>query len=168
MNEIVELQESVIDALRLLIQYDSELIKNQPREECINHKLVQYLEAVLIKKKILTKHDVDLEYNKYKENEKKMSNGRYIRPDILVHERRSGNRNNLIAIEAKKGYSSCGDKKKIKNLVENREKFSYAIGVTIAYLPGKDYVKINFLLGTNNWQFYRLNKKNFSIKKVNR
>ena len=163
-----KLQKSVIGALKLLIQYDTELIKNQPREECINHKLAQYLELILIKEKTLKKHDVDIEYNKYKEDEKKSSNGHNIRPDILVHERKSGNKNNLIVIEAKKNYAVSGDKKKIKDLVENKEKFSYSLGATIAYLPRKNYIKISFLVGNNNWEFYWLNKRNLSIKKTNK
>ena len=115
---MTKLQEAVIGALKLLIQYDIDLIKNQPREECINHKLAQYLEIILIKEKIIKEHDVDIEYDKYKEGEKKISNGRHIRPDIIVHERKSGNRNNLIIIEAKKNYATPGDKKKITDLVQ--------------------------------------------------
>jgi hypothetical protein len=65
-----ELQECVIQALRTLVQSDSDLIKTQPKEECINHKLAQYLEWVLNEKRLLDKHNVDIEYNKYKEEEK--------------------------------------------------------------------------------------------------
>ena len=68
-----KLQESIIEALKLLIQYDIALIETQLKEECINHKLAQYLELVLLKKGLLNKHDVDIEYNKYKENDKKSS-----------------------------------------------------------------------------------------------
>ena len=107
-----ELQGCVVQALKMLLQYDSDLINTQPKEECINHKLAQYLESVLHEKTLLEGRDVDIEYNKYKEDEKKSSDGRNIRPDIIVHERKSGNRNNLIVIEAKKNYDTTGDRGK--------------------------------------------------------
>ena len=163
-----KLQESIIEALKLLIKYDIDLIENQPREECINHKLAQYLELILIKEKLLEKHDVDIEYDKYKEDKKKSSDGRNIRPDILVHERKSGNKNNLIVVEAKKNYVSQNDKRKIKDLVQNKKVFSYLLGVAIAYLPNKNYIKISFFLANNSWEFCWLYKEDLKIKKTSR
>jgi len=160
-----KLQESIIEALKLLIQYDIDLIKSQPKEECINHKLAQYLELILIKKRLLNKHDVDIEYNKYKENEKKLSDGRNIRPDIIVHERKSGNKNNLIVIEAKINYDSKGDRNKVTDLVKS-ERFSYSVGAVISYFPNREYVKIKFVAPDNTWKRYLLNKKDFTIREI--
>ena len=162
-----ELQKSIIEALKLLIQYDTDLIKTQPKEECINHKLAQYLELILIKKRLLNKQDVDIEYNKYKENEKKSSSGRNIRPDIIVHERRSGNRNNLIVIEAKKNYDAKGDREKVTDLVKSGG-FRYTVGAVISYFPMKEYVKIKFFTPGGTWKKYLLNKKDFTIKETKR
>ena len=105
-----EYQGCVLQALMLVIKSDADLIETQPREECVNHKLAQYLENVLYERNLLGNCSVDIEYNKYKEDEKKTSNGRNIRPDIIAHERRSGNKNNLIVIEAKKGYDVKQDR----------------------------------------------------------
>lgn len=160
-----ELQESIIEALKLLIQYDIDLIKTQPKEECINHKLAQYLELILIKKRLLNKHQMDIEYNKYKENEKKSSEGRNIRPDIIVHERKSGNKNNLIVIEAKINYDSKGDRHKVVDLVKS-QRFSYSVGAVISYFPSREYVKIKFLTPENTWKRYLLNKKDFTIREI--
>jgi len=160
-----ELQGSIIEALKLLIQYDSDLIRTQPKEECINHKLAQYLELILFKKRLLNKHDVDIEYNKYKENEKKSSDGRNIRPDIIVHERKSGNRNNLIVIEAKINYDAKGDRDKVEDLVKS-ENFSYAVGAVISYFPTREYVKIKFFGPGYTWKRYLLNKKDFTIRET--
>ena len=168
MNKINELQKSVFEALVLLIKNDIEIIENETKEECINHKLAQYLEHTLSIYKILTIHDVDIEYNKYKEGEKKSTDGRNIRPDIIVHKRKSGNKNNLIVIEAKKYYESKKDRGKIMDLVQNKKKYSYSLGATISYLPNKDYIKIKFLMPDNCWKFYKLYKKDFNIRETNK
>lgn len=164
-----ELQQYIVNALELLIKLDIELIKNQPREECINHRFAQHLESILRKKGLLTKLkiNVDVEYDKYKEDEKKSSDGRNIRPDIIAHKRKGGDENNLIIIEAKKKYINKEDKRKIVDLVNN-DKFNYSLGVGVAYLPDKDYIKIKFLLSNNTWEIYQLNKNDFSTKKTKR
>jgi hypothetical protein len=160
-----ELQESIIEALKLLIQYDTDLIKTQPKEECINHKLANYLELILIKKKLLNKQDVDIEYDKYKENEEKLSRGRNIRPDIIVHERRSGNRNNLIVIEAKKHYDAKKDRDKVTDLVNSRG-FSYRLGAVISYFPSRENIKVKFFTQHGTWKRYLLNKNDFTIRET--
>jgi hypothetical protein len=162
-----ELEECVAQALKMLLQYDGDLIETQPKEECINHKLAQYLECVLHEKTLLDGRDVDIEYNKYKEDEKKSSGGRNIRPDIIVHERKSGNRNNLIVIEAKKNYDAKGDRDKVTELV-NSENFLYTVGAVISYFPKKEYVKIKFFTPGGTWKKYLLNKRDFTIKETKR
>jgi len=119
-----ELQKSIIEALKLLIQYDTDLIKTQPKEECI-------------------------------------------RPDIIVHERRSGNRNNLIVIEAKKNYDAKGDREKVTDLVKSGG-FRYTVGAVISYFPMKEFVKIKFFTPDGTWKKYLLNKKDFTIKETKR
>lgn len=162
-------QKSVIKAVKLLIENDIELIRNQPREECMNHKFAQYLEEVLKSRGVLTKLqlNVDVEYDKYKEDEKKSSCGRNIRPDIIVHKRKSGNKNNLMVIEAKKNYIDKKDKCKIMDLVKNKD-FEYSLGAGVAYLPNRNYMKIKFFLSGGTWENYQLNKEDFTIKKTKR
>jgi hypothetical protein len=130
-------EECVLEALKWLVQTDGDLIETQPKEECINHKLAQYLEAILQQERLLGGCCVDIEYNKYKEDEKKTSDGRNIRPDIIAHERRSGNRNNLIVIEAKKGYDVEKDRHNVTDLVNNI-KYQYSVGAVISYLSTKN------------------------------
>lgn len=150
-----KLENSILKALQKLIESDIDIIKNKTREECINHKLAQYLEEELRNTNIPF-GNVDIEYNKYKENEKG-TNGRLIRPDIIAHERKSGNKNNLIVIEAKKDYSLKNDRKKVMDLVDSAE-YEYSLGVLISYFPTKDYIKVKFYKGTNNWTERKLNK----------
>ncbi len=162
-----ELQECIVAALKSLIEFDIELIKNQPKEECINHRFAQHLEEILRGRGLLTELEinVDVEYDKYKEDEKKSPDGKNIRPDIIAHKRRSGDKNNLIVIEAKKKYIDKKDKRKIINLVNNK-KFNYSLGAGVAYLPDRNYMKIKFLLSNNTWEIYQLNKDDFSIERT--
>ena len=164
-----KLQKHILSALKLLIEFDIELIKNQPKEECINHRFAQHLETILKNNRLLEKYkiNVDVEYNLYEESKKKSSAGKNIRPDIIAHKRKSGKRNNLLIIEAKKGYINKEDKDKIVYLV-NSDKFKYSLGFGVAYLPNKDYMKIKFLLSNNIWEIYRLDKIKFKIKKTRR
>lgn len=162
-----KLQESIVQALVILIKSDNELIKTQLKEECINHKLAQYLEQVLLKKDLLKNLDVDMEYNKYKNDKNKSPNGYNIRPDIIVHERQSGNKNNLIVIEAKKGYDTKADRRKVEDLV-NSEGYRYTVGALISYFPMRAHIKIKFLTSGRNWEKYVLDKIDFTIRSVNK
>jgi len=162
-----EYEECIFEALRWLIQFDRELIETQPKEECINHRLAQYLENVLSQRNLLNDCRVDIEYNKYKEDEKKTSDGRNIRPDIIAHERRSGNRNNLIVIEAKKGYDVKTDRDKVTDLVNSKD-YQYSVGAVISYLPQKEYLKIKLLKRQGVWKKYRMNKNDFEIQETKR
>ena len=156
-----ELHNAIFEALVTLIKHDSDLIATQPKEECINHKLAQYLEVELMKRDLLGACSVDVEYNKYKEDEKKTSNGRNIRPDIIAHQRRSGSNNNLIVIEAKKDYESAADRDKVIELVDSRA-YQYSLGAVITYFPKREYLKVKFY-ERNEWRRYLMNKNSFEV-----
>lgn len=165
-NKMNELQESIIQALKMLIEADIDLIETQPKEESINHKLAQYLEAVLKKKNLLGRCSVDIEYNKYREGEKKGSNGHYIRPDIISHKRRSGNEDNLMVIEAKKNYDDRDDRKKVRDLVDSQD-YRYSVGAVISYFPKREHVKIKFYVG-GQWKKYLMSKTDFTLTETRR
>ena len=159
--------QALTQALEWLVQYDGDLIDAQPKEECINHKLAQYLEQALREKDLLDGCCVDMEYDKYKEDKKKTSNGRHIRPDIIAHQRESGNRNNLIVIEAKKGYAISEDKNKVTHLVSNSD-YQYAVGALISYLPKRPYLKIKFRTRGGRWRTYRFEKNDTTVAETSR
>ncbi len=152
-----KMKNCILKALQKLIEEDIDIIENATKEECINHKLAQYLEMKLNEENI-PYGKVDIEYNKYKEDQKKMTRGRAIRPDVIVHERRSGAKNNLIVIEAKKGYPSKNDRQKVTDLVDST-KYRYSLGALISYLPNKNYIKIKFYNGNDSWDEQKLMKK---------
>lgn len=160
-----DLKKIVINSLKNLCEKDLILIEKSLKEECINHRLALYIENNKTDHPELTNIDVDLEYNKYEHDHKKMMNQTPIRPDILVHKRESGNSSNHIAIETKKSYSSQHDKKKIKHLV-NSGVFDYTLGCVISFQPEKEYLIIQFLeSGSEEWEKHRFYKKPFREKK---
>ncbi len=156
------MRDIVIDAVRLLINYDSDLIENATKEEAINHQLANHLERLLIDRGVSFGH-VDIEYDKYLEDEKKISNGKSIRPDIIVHQRRSGKNNNLIVIEAKKNYSNDWDERKIIDLVDSPH-YAYSFGALISYLPTRNYIKLKFYSGSDNWEIGWMDKTNLTYQ----
>lgn len=161
-----ELQVAIIEALKKLIKSDQILIETQPKEECINHKLAQYLEEVLKKRKLLGVCTVDVEYDKYQKDEKKILDGRNIRPDAIVHERKSGSSNNLIVIEAKKEYGREEDIVKVEDLVDNPA-YKYKVGAVISYLPRQKYLKIKFY-ESKKWLIFKFDKTTFELKETTR
>jgi hypothetical protein len=160
-----EYQECIVQAIKQLVQSDGVLIETQPKEECINHRLALYLEQVLRKKNLLDGCCVDIEYDKYQADKKKMANGQHIRPDIIVHERKSANKNNLIVIEAKKGNSSEHDKSKVTYLVDNSN-YRYSVGALVSYFPEEDYLEIAFLTQEDGWQQYSFDKRALRLQKT--
>lgn len=157
------LVSALFNSLIMLIKLDDDLINSQPKEECINHRLAYYLENELCHEGLLNDCSVDIEYNKHLCDQKKMSHGSNIRPDIIVHKRRSGNINNLIVIEAKKNYATKHDLSKIKELVLSNE-YKYSIGAAISYMPNKEYVIVKILEQSGNWLKYKLFKSDYQIK----
>ena len=104
--------ELIISSLFELIKNDKYLLEWKLKEECINHKLASYINSILpYYCHEDQRYDVDIEYDKnYADlKEARMPDGtrRYIRPDIIVHNRGT-NLENLIAIEVKKHY--CGQR----------------------------------------------------------
>ena len=161
-----KLKTVVIKSLEELCKIDVVLIDNAVKEECINHKLAQYIEKHT--KEILRElaHiSVDVEYNKYKD-ETKMIGQIPIRPDILVHKRQSGNSSNYLALEAKKDYSSKYDKDKIENLISCGD-YNYSLGCVISYQPNRDYLIVQFLQsgrgesGKGKWERDKYRKNPF-------
>jgi hypothetical protein len=83
-----------------------------------------------------------------------------------VHERRSGNNNNLIVIEAKKGYDDKDDREKVVDLVDSQA-YRYPVGAVISYFPQREYLKIKFY-EEGGWRRYLMNKNSFEITETKR
>jgi hypothetical protein len=125
--------------------YDSRKL----HEVCINHKLAIYLEKQILP--IISgadqKYFVDIEFNREGINKKKIivCNGEelVVRPDIIIHNRKSGEqKKNFLIVECKKNGAKLAeiddDRKKIRAFMEN-DKYKYSFGLQVVY--GKDEIK---------------------------
>lgn len=119
-------------ALTMLLENDKKLLESDVQERAIVHRVAVYLrERFLYAEKYGIY--IDNEYNREGEsNVKKPSNGdgKWIAPDIILHERGSakyGNRNNIFWSEIKKNSGSGGaDAKRIIEEIKSRK---YTFGI---------------------------------------
>lgn len=152
-------------ALERLLQEDGSLFEcpieetpcYDPRklhEICINHKLANHIEREILPLFGNEKIFVDIEFNREGINFKNIKiDGKteLVRPDIIVHNRRSGNeKRNILVVECKKkGISEEDvdwDKKKLKAMMED-DRYLYSYGFQILYdkeqIEGTLFFKFN-------------------------
>jgi len=101
-----EIKQLVEKSIKRLLAMDEVLIHIKVKEECINHRLACHFEKLLYEDVPNgLSYDVDVEFNKNYVDPKRIidekGNDISIRPDIIVHERKS-NCNNLVVFEIKK------------------------------------------------------------------
>jgi hypothetical protein len=110
-------------------------------EVCINHRLANHLEREVLP--YFAEGGpmfVDIEFNREGSNYKGITidgEEERVRPDIIIHNRRSGHEKvNLLIAECKKAGSSeeaiARDRKKIEALMVD-EKYSYSFGLQVVY-----------------------------------
>ena len=136
-----------------LLEKDLELIKNCNYEPTISGRIAMYFRACLITLEYQNIF-VDVEYDKFGLNDKKrfiQSNidSNKIRPDIIIHERTTQNKN-LMYCEIKKDVSEKSfDRNKVKEQVDDK---NYKFGLFINKIKIE---KINFQIYTNRaWHKY--------------
>ena len=123
------------------VEVDSDYDVRKLHEVCINHQLANHLQRQLIP--ILPCPDsffVDIEFNREGINYKgTMIDGQeeLVRPDIIVHNRKSGNtKDNVLVVECKKTGAYSGDveydRKKIVALMTD-ETYDYRFGLQVQY-----------------------------------
>jgi len=136
-EKIKKLLEEIKAQINRTKDEDSFLFSN-PRvyESCISHRLAIYL------KDVFPKHNIDVEYDKYGEDQRKEldcfkdfctdNSTDRIRPDIIVHHRGMTN-NNLLVVEIKDIKASATSKKcvneKLVRLTNRNGSFGYLLGV---------------------------------------
>jgi len=117
-------------------------------EVCINHRLAIYFEQKIIP--LLPKDEeyfVDIEFNREGldfKNVKIAGQKKRVRPDIIIHNRKSDNdeKKNFLVVECKKSDTDEAkidyDQKKIRALMDGK-KYQYSFGIQVIY--GKDQIK---------------------------
>ncbi len=122
-----EIQEIIKEVLKKLYEKDKILIENETHEQAISHVIACYLA------KKFENWDVDCEYNRDLENPKTYLNNsnetKYIRPDIIIHKRKT--EKNLLVIEIKKDAKDAAKEKDIKKLNCMFEKYGYKYALFI-------------------------------------
>lgn len=155
-----QIKQAVLKAFSKLTRADGSLFACEIEEEfgydsrklhevCINHKLAIYLENEILP--IISGADqiyfVDIEFNREGVNKKKIiaCNGEelVVRPDIIIHNRKSGvQKSNFLIVECKKNGANHteidDDRKKIRAFIED-DKYKYSFGLQVVY--GKDMIK---------------------------
>jgi hypothetical protein len=109
-------------------------------EVCINHKLAEYLAAEILPLMSEDHFFVDIEFNREGVNFKTIKIGQQVervRPDIIIHNRRSGKaKANLLVAECKKSGCYPGeiayDRKKIAALMTEK-RYNYHFGLQVVY-----------------------------------
>lgn len=141
--------EALIRAIRRLEREDGCLFEysvahNAPQarklhEVCINHRLALILEAELLA--ILATTDrlyVDIEFNRegpYSKSVNLSDGEKLVRPDIIVHNRKSGpDKRNVLVVECKKEgrRGVIQDRRKIHGLMTD-SRYEYQYGLQVVY-----------------------------------
>lgn len=129
-----EIKIQILEALSTLYEKDIDLIVHQMEWSCA-HRLAVYLETTLGKN-----WHVDCEYNKMGSRmlTKRNDDGKYKRPDIIIHKRGKTNReSNLLVIEIKMDDSNLRDIDKLKSFTSSpneQQIFQYQFGLSIRLL----------------------------------
>ncbi len=136
-----------------LLKKDSELIKNCNYEPTISGRIAMYFRNCLLDLEAENIF-VDVEYNKFGLNDKKRFSqldidSNNIRPDIIIHERTTQDKNVMYCEVKKDAAENSYDKVKVAEQVDDK---NYKFGLFINKIKLR---KINFQIYTNNsWHKY--------------
>jgi hypothetical protein len=142
----------VLDAFRQLVKEDGDLFEcpieehtsydaRKLHEVCVNHRLANHLEAAILPVlRINERLFVDIEFNREGVDFKNIKiNGKdqTVRPDIIIHNRRTGSQKlNFLVVEYKKQSAPAieieNDQKKISAFMEDK-RYEYAFGLQVIY-----------------------------------
>jgi hypothetical protein len=166
--EFENVKNWIVASLQILIQKDGDLLEPESipslykledqkdlnrelHETTINHRLAFHLEYLIEKYGICGYH-VDIEYNRYINNLKKVQSletGKLIeevRPDIIVHKRtRLGELEpHFLVVEAKKRKLKDKDCNHVKDIMHDKN-YRYKYGMLISYYDDPQAIQVNLL-----------------------
>jgi len=140
--EISLAKEKIIEAVKIFIEKDrKDLLKVNVYEPTLSHRIGVYLEN------LFPEHHIDCEYNKHLNGPKSVIDRRtgekkVIRPDIVIHQTRGMDTENLVIFEIKKAGKNS---KKVKTDIRKIENYvnadlNYKLGVFIGILKKNIYI----------------------------
>ena len=124
MTRLIENDSNIFHIDLNEVQYISEearILNRKLHETTINHRFAVYLEQNIMNN-IFAAYNVDIEYNRFFENEKILETieGQIVaRPDIIIHSRTNQDLtpNHILVVEAKKDAITDHDINKIKGFI---------------------------------------------------
>lgn len=145
------IRNAILKSLELLkardgMLFDCPIESNAPydsrklHEVCINHRLALYLEQEIVPLFGNNEFFVDIEFNKEGVDFKEIKidgHKKVVRPDIIIHNRKSGNdKKNILVVECKKKSTSQNDLKadvqKLKAFILDH-RYQYKYGLQVVY-----------------------------------
>lgn len=181
--EFENVKNWIVASLQILIQKDGDLLKPESiptryklegekilkrelHETAINHRLAFHLEYLIEKYGIYGYH-VDIEYNRYINNLKKVQsletgNRIVVRPDIIVHKRtRLGEPYpHFLVVEAKKRDLKDKDNNHVRDIMHD-ENYRYKYGMLVSYYDNPHTIQVNLLTLPND----RFSEHEFTVNK---
>lgn len=150
MNELDQLIEVISASLDQLYSKDEYLIfnKNHSRYSHVSERGIVFRFGIYfdeIIRKIYPLLNVDTEYNRNRNDLKRLLNGRNgSYPDLILHERGSNN-NNIIVLEFKSWWDAnqTHDKNKIELFCDSYGRYNYKHGALILLTKKREDVKID-------------------------
>ncbi len=127
---------------------ESDLLERKNYEVTISSKFAQYLFMEF------PKYDVDCEYDKHINKEKKVDElNRNVRPDIVIH-KRGTDKNNLVYIEIKTDHNTQSredDYNKIKAMTKQNGEYRYLLGAFIEFSKNKKDLIVKYFRDGEEW-----------------
>lgn len=141
MMKLDVIKRRIKHCIEKIYEDDSDLFDRNNYEVTISSKLAQYLFIDF------KEYDVDCEYNKHINQEKRVKElNQNIRPDIIIH-RRDIDEDNLVYIEIKTDHnreSRTRDYDKIKAMTKQKGEYGYSLGLFIDFNRDKEKLNIKF------------------------
>ena len=122
-------------ACKKIYKEDRYLIDNRVCERAIVFRLGIYIQRIISKDAELKFYDLDNEYNRNRQDSKRIpgfENGTY--PDLIIHKRGS-NKNNMVIIECKTEWNDDIDRdiQKLREFINITGEYKYKYGVSTIF-----------------------------------
>ena len=153
------IKEKINKVIKKLCKDDNYLLEHSASERSISHRFARYLEEQFAGEG----WDIDCEYNRLGEAEKKLywrefgEKPNLVLPDIIVHHR--GKTENLLVIEIEKTIQydhTDKDFKKLKAFLSEND-YRYRFSLFLKFNTGADF-KENGCINSNNIIFEKFNE----------
>lgn len=132
--QIAQLRGITETALQQMYTNDNELIRRRGMERSLLFRFGLYFHNLIKEVEWLSNMDLDLEYNKNGDNQKRTARRVYgVQPDFILH-RRGNNDENILIVEFKGWWNNTDriiDREKIEDFVNQDQEYRYGLGILV-------------------------------------